>query len=69
MKKYTYLLIGAGLLFSVSSCKKSYTCECTNPFTQVKTNHEFKGKSKAETECAELGKYAPVDGDMCKLLN
>jgi hypothetical protein len=67
MKKYTYLLIAGGLVFSASSCKKSYTCECTSMDTQQKTYYEFKGKKKATSKCAELGKYEAVDGPHCEL--
>lgn len=70
MKKYTYLLAAAGLLFMMSSCGKTYVCECKafSPTGEI-TKHEFKGKKRAERKCAELGANEAADGPHCELKN
>ncbi len=67
MKKYTFLLAATVISLTASSCGKSYTCECTNAWTQEKTDHEFRGKKRAESKCAELGKNVAADGPHCVL--
>ena len=68
MKKLFILAIVAGA-FSMTSCKKDYTCECVDTTTGV-VDFTFKQKStkaKAKTWCELFNStYASV-GDKCSL--
>ena len=58
MKKLISLAIIAGFVFTISSCKKDYTCECTydNAGTSLTTStpYEKVKKSDAEESCTAL---------------
>ena len=43
--------------FSLSSCKKDYTCKCTYVYMSMTTwtNGEYKSKGAADTWCKSLG--------------
>jgi hypothetical protein len=63
MKKYTYLLLAAGMLMFTTSCKKSYTCACFNPWTQSTVNETIKDtKKKAKAACDKLDDNAEMGG-------
>jgi hypothetical protein len=69
MKKYTYLLAAITISLIMSSCQKTYTCEC-KAFTPTGdiTKYEFKmSKKKAQKKCDLLGSKDIVDGPHCEL--
>lgn len=52
MKK-VFILAAVGGLFFVTSCKKTYTCECTVLGTTTSVEAEFKKKADAEAWCED----------------
>lgn len=59
MKQFSFLIFTLALIFSLSSCKKKYTCKCTmtqgyGGYTQTVTEkHTIKAKNSvdAESQC------------------
>jgi hypothetical protein len=60
MKKYTYILAAGLIVFSASSCRKSYVCQCTGK-SMSKSNFDIYASSdgNAERKCAKNN----ADGD------
>lgn len=67
MKKLLVLAIIAGA-FTMTSCKKEYTCTCTTAGTSVdyKTGSKVK-KSDATKWCDAYDASAKIGGGSCKL--
>ncbi len=56
MKKIFVTILACGLIFTFSSCKKDYICECTysvsNATQTISLNFEDMKKKDAEDACA-----------------
>lgn len=67
MKKLVFAIAALGL-FSMTSCKKEYTCACTiaGVTTDAKSGEKLK-KSDAETWCNQLNTGAKITGGSCTL--
>jgi hypothetical protein len=66
MKKFTFILGGLFLMtIALSSCKKDYTCECTDPTDGTKTEIQYNNtlKKTADDAC----KLLEIGGDACEL--
>lgn len=63
MKKFLSLVSITVLVISFTSCKKDYTCECTDGSSTLTIEFEKTTKGEAETAC----KTYAIGGDDCKL--
>lgn len=71
MKQYLFLFAAAVVMFSFSSCKKDYTCQCAfgngAKFTPI-VIHNTKGNAKDECESWGVGVAGQGNATTCKLL-
>ncbi|OJW77283.1 MAG: hypothetical protein BGO69_18020 [Bacteroidetes bacterium 46-16] len=71
MKRYFNLLAAAVLLFSFSSCKKDYTCQCVDAYSQKLqplTVHDTKKNAKESCKGYNVGTAGQAKSITCKLL-
>jgi hypothetical protein len=69
MKKFTLAIAAFGLI-SLASCKKDYTCTCTDPADPTSNqNFTFKDvkKKDAKTACDTWNALYSIDGGKCEL--
>jgi len=66
MKKLLLMAAVAGL-FTVTSCKKDYTCNCTVGSTTTPTTIENVSKADAEAACDALDAINQIVGGSCAL--
>ena len=70
MKKVTLFAAAAFVVASMASCKKNYTCECTNgnaAYAPIKAEYTKVKKKDAEASCSTLNSAWSYAGYSCSL--